>query len=272
MADKGYTGSFSPRRLYLLLKRDLISGYKGLLITMAAVGGLVLLSSVLSMLSVHARGADFYSQFYLWLLVLGGFIYTSSVFKELHQNGSGIFYVTLPGSTLEKFVSKLLVSSVGFGVGSAVFMTVVAALAELINTLIFGTTHLMFNPLSPPLLQALAAYLVTQSCYLVGSVWFRRLALLKTVLAVNVISVVLTIWTALVVRVAFGWLFDGLALKSQAISVVNNYFHTLFPNPQAAMELLRHSPLMITVRVLFWACLAPVMWVVSYVRLRETEV
>jgi hypothetical protein len=140
-------GFISPRRLGLLLLRDFVGGYRSILIAMAAVAGSVIVLSALTLLGTgQGTGAgvkgssDFHLEFFIQLLFFGGFILTSLAFREARQNGAGIFYMTLPPSAFEKLVSKVLVTSIGFGLGSLVFYTATAAASEGINRLIFGFT------------------------------------------------------------------------------------------------------------------------------------
>lgn len=128
-------GVFNPQRLFLLLRRDFAHGYRAVLTAMAAVGGVLIVLSFLSMLG--RAGQDFYTPFYVGLLFLGGFLFSSSAFREMHQQGSGSFYLTLPGTTLEKLLSKLLVTSVGYAAAVLVFMTGASAVSELLNRAVF---------------------------------------------------------------------------------------------------------------------------------------
>ncbi len=114
------------RRFGRLLLRELAHGYRGLLIAMAAVAGGVIVISAIGALAASAGGApvgtvigDGYFGFFQALLFLGGFIVTSLAFREVWQNGSGLAYLMLPGSLFEKFLVKLLMTSVGFAAGYA---------------------------------------------------------------------------------------------------------------------------------------------------------
>ena len=180
-------GVFNPQRLFLLLRRDFAHGYRAVLTAMAAVGGVLIVLSFLSMLG--RAGQDFYTPFYVGLLFLGGFLFSSSAFKEMHQQGSGPFYLTLPGTTLEKLLSKLLVTSVGYAAAILVFMTGASALSELLNRAVFAAGHTWFNPFSPANLKSAAVYLVLQSLFLLGSVWFRKVVFLKILLAENIVVI-----------------------------------------------------------------------------------
>jgi hypothetical protein len=201
-------GFFDPQRFGQLLLRDLSGGYRGILIAMAAVAGTVIILSALTMLGMamgprvrYSGNPVFHYSFFVQLLFFGGFIITSLAFREARQNGSAIFYLTLPASPFEKLASKLLATSVGFALGSLVFYTATAAVSEGINRLIFGTSHGFFNPFDPIILKAVAIYLLTQSVYLLGSIWFRKLAFVKTVLWVSLIAIGIVVVSAVVARI-----------------------------------------------------------------------
>jgi len=257
--------NFSIRRLGLLLRRDFSAGYKSIFIAMAAVGGFVILVSVLSALGRELGPIHF--QLYFALLFIGGFIATSMIFKELHLNGQSVFYLTLPGSNLEKFLSKLLVTSLGYAFGSLFFYTAVSSAAEGINRLIFGYGHAFFNPFTRGVLLAVAIYMVTQAVFLVGSVYFRKLAFIKTNLYLWLFGIVLTIAVAVTAWI----IFRDYAVGNRI--ALEPYFQELGRSGemQAVLQPLAEKFLQVA-KVLFWGAAAPVCWIISYLRLRETEV
>jgi len=255
----------SMRRLGLLLRRDFSAGYKSVFIAMAAVGGFVILVSVLSALGREL--GPIHDQMYFPLLFLGGYIVTSLIFKELHLNGQSVFYLTLPGSSLEKFLSKLLVSSLGYAFGSLFFYTAVSSAAEGINRLIFGYGHPFFNPFTREVLLFVAVYLVTQAVFLVGSVYFRKLAFIKTNLYLWLFGIVLTILVAVVAWIIFRDYAVGPRIELEP------YMEELGRRGEMQSVLLPLAEKFLQVaKVLFWGAAAPVCWIISFLRLRETEV
>jgi len=264
-------GVFNPQRLFLLLRRDFAHGYRAVLTAMAAVGGVLIVLSFLSMLG--RAGQDFYTPFYVGLLFLGGFLFSSGAFKEMHQQGSGPFYLTLPGTTLEKLLSKLLVTSVGYAAAILVFMTGASAVSELLNRAVFAAGHTWFNPFSPANLKSAAAYLVLQSLFLLGSVWFRKVVFLKILLAENIVVIGLAILAAIIFRITFAGLFSGSHLRPEVIQMFSRGFGNVVVNGRVAEAFNRGSQVFLTIlRVLFWGAFAPFCWVAAYFRLRETEV
>jgi hypothetical protein len=273
---------FSARRFGRLLLRELAHGYRGLLIAAAAVAGGIIVVSALRALAMGAGGAPVgtvggngYFGFFQNLLFLGGFIVTSLAFREVWQNGSGIAYLMLPGSLFEKFTAKLLLTSVGFAAGTVVFMTATAAASEAIARLLFGVGHGFFDPFTPAVLQAVVRYLVLQSFFLLGSIWFRKLAFVKTVLWTVVFAVALAILTSIALRIglashfALGTGHGGLRLGGWAFDLSGNSLQGLFQ--PGARGYQGATAFKIAAEALFIA-LAPASWVAAYFRLGEAEV
>jgi hypothetical protein len=256
---------FSVRRLGMLLRRDFSAGYRSVFIAMAAVAGFVILVSVVSALA--GQQGSIHTRMYYPLLFIGGYIATSLIFKELHLNGQSVFYLTLPGSSLEKYLSKLLVSAAGYAFGSLFFYTAVSAAAEGINRLIFSYGHPFFNPFERATLIAVAAYMVTQAVFLVGSVYFRKLAFIKTNLYLWLFGIVVAILIGVTAWILFRDYAVGPRIEMQP------YFQQLGESGQLQAVLLPMAEAFGKVaKALFWAAMAPVCWLISYLRLRETEV
>ena len=276
-------GFWSTRRFGRLMLREVATSYRALLIAMAAVAGTVIVLSALTALGLVAvnPGArpgteGFYLGYFINLLFLGGFIVTSLSFREVWQNGGGIFYLTLPGSMFEKALSKLLMTSVGFGLGSLIFMTAVAAVSESIDTLVFGFGHGMFNPFDPSALLNLGRYLLLQSVFLLGSIWFRKLAFVRTVLWIAIFAAGIAIVLAVVGRISFSnhmvWntvQASGARFGGWSFNFGGQNLPQIFAPGTAA-----YGRLMVFKTIADVGCyaLAPVAWLATYFRLHETEV
>ena len=80
-------------------------------------------------------------------------------------------------------------------------MSAAAAVSEALDRLVFGVGHGFFDPFTPAVLQALVRYVVLQSFFLLGSIWFRKLAFVKTVLSIVVFGVALAIVGTIALRI-----------------------------------------------------------------------
>jgi hypothetical protein len=272
---------FKIRRFKWLLLRELAYGYRGLLIAMAAVAGTLIVVSAIGALLRSAAGAplgaetgDGYFGLFQFLLFLGGFIVTSLAFREVWQNGSGVAYLMLPGSLLEKFLVKLLMTSVGLAAGTLVFLSATTAASEAVDRLLFGVGHGLFNPFTSTVFQTVVRYLVLQSFFLLGSIWFRKLAFVKTVLSIVVFAIAMAIVFTIAIRIGLASHFAlgpgrGMRLGGWAFDLDGKGLQNLFKaggkGYQGAMAFK------IAAEALFLA-LAPASWLAAYFRLGEAEV
>jgi hypothetical protein len=263
--------AFKPRRFAQLLLRDLAGGYRSLLVAMAAVAGTVILVSALTVLGMqlsgrHAGTVNFHPNMFTNLLFLGGFIVSSLAFREIRQNGGGIFYLILPASSLEKFASKLLATSVGYALGSVVFYTAAAAASEGINRLIFGFGNAFFNPFDTGVLEALGYYCVAQSVFLLGSIWWRKLAFLKTVMTIQAVAVGVALVAGIAARIVFHQYFRGWSLDLGDVPGWNELSRQTALGIGPLVEIGR------VLQIVFLAGTAPVCWLIGWLRLRDIEV
>jgi hypothetical protein len=267
-------GSFRLRRVGLLLRRDLVQGYRSTLIAMASVAGVVLIISLSIAWTPPGPSRFLHTTLFSILLVAGGLVSTSVAFRELHADAASVLYLTLPGTSLEKFVSKAAVTSVGYGLGVLLFYTALAALSEGINWLILRNTNTLFNPVDPAVLRGVAMYAVLQTIFLTGSVYFRKLAFLKTLGMLSLIAAVVVAVGLVVIRIVLrdhlfvaragsGWSIRPATAIGRVLGGWSSGEIPLTPGLDAFVKL---------VRVLFWAAVAPVAWLVAYLRMREKEV
>ena len=139
--------------------------------------------------------------------------------------------------------------------------------AEGINRLVFGYGHAFFNPFERTTLITVAVYLVTQAVFLVGSVYFRKLAFIKTNLYIWLFGIVVVVLVTII-----GWLiFRDYAIGNRI--ELDPYFQRLGESGELQTVLgPMAEKFWATAKVLFWGIMAPVCWVISFLRLRETEV
>jgi hypothetical protein len=276
METKIKEGFFHPRRFAQLLLRDLVGGYRSILIAMGAVAGYLIVMSVLTALGISTTNAGvsgFYQSFFIQLLYIGGLIVTSLAFREARQNGAALVYLMLPASAFEKLLSKLLSSSVGYALGSLVFFTAAAAASEGVTRLLFGFGHGFFSPFTAEVWTAIGYYLIVQSVFLAGSIWFRKMSFMKTVLWLMVFAVGCAIILAVAARILLADDLRALGIQMSGISVQGNNLN-FDPQKLLAEGTPAWRGLMVFCRiaqVLFYGFLAPVGWLAAFFKLKETE-
>ena len=250
---------FDGRRFLLLLKNMLLSQSSPLLLYAGAFGGLLLLVTFLR--SHENSASNFHDIFFRYLLFLGGFLLSSNAFNELDKQHSRMSWLLLPCSIFEKHIVKLLITSLVYAVASLLFYSLLSYTAEGIYYLVYEARHPFFDPFSQNILYSLGVYLVLQSFFFTGAIYFRRFVFIKTVLSLMTICFILFVLVMLTMRFFF--------MDSMPHGRMSFQFHfdgNSMQNFQGTLAWVFG-----TLKFIFWGCIAPFFWWLSYRRLRKIE-
>lgn len=264
---------FSINRTLKLIRKDLLSEYKNLIIWLCTAAGVMIVVSALSILLGKLQGGSvdtgggFHRGIYTILLFPGGYVLTSSMFKDVHDKSRSIYWLTLPGSTFEKSLSRLLISSVFFVVLLTLIYPILSSISELFNLAVFGIKHEVFNPFSIDVLKMIPYYLVTQSIFFAGAAAFRKHPLPKTLLSLALFQIVFSIIALIFTRIIFGSYFNSL----QNLSFTGTDFFNISSSSLDSLTNFGKFATM-TGKVLFWYIMAPFFYILSYFKLSEKEV
>jgi hypothetical protein len=262
------TSHFSLKKIFLLTKRDLLTHYRTILITSVAVAGFVIFASAVS--ALNRGGETFHLRMYFLLLYLGGFIFSSRAFREAYNSQRSCSYMTLPGSPLENFIERALLTSLGYVLGALGVYSLIALISEGLNRILIGYTHLLLNPVSRTYLIGAAVYLVIQGVFLAGAVFFKKNAFIKTILMVTVLAILLLVVIIITARIITPAYVQGdtrVKVQVQSLRELAMLLGTSEGGPFFAGRTI-----WLVLRILFWAVLAPFCWVVSYLKFRRIEV
>ena len=246
---------FDVSRFWLLLKLEGFRSRKGLLMTFVITFGMLfwvglLLGTFIEMPKVY----DAHPATYAFSLILGGFVLSSLTFPDLGNNLRRPGYLSLPASTLEKFVCMWLLSSVAWILLFTLAFTAYTWVANPIGQLLFSRVRFeAFDPLGPVAVSSMKYYFVLQGVFLAGATHFRAYVLPKT----------------LFVLILFATLCSVLAyfVMGDLVHVDEAYF----ADPKALKEMPVYR-FWLLAKWLFWWVLAPLCWVISYWGLKEAEV
>ncbi len=252
--------NFDFNRLLKQLKWDVLQNHRFLYIGYMVIFGFMLM---LTAFNYNAGDGLFW-----YALFVGGLAYTSTLFNEMNSPQPKQFYLTTPSSHLEKFISKLLISTIGYTLLTMVLFMVISFITTLLIELRTGSNLEHFNPFSFENIGTIKSYLIIQSIFLLGAVSFRKISFLKTIailLGIGfVLGVILTTVgaTSLLHEIAVINSLDGEDVDIE-ITDIGNYLR--------GME----NPLGKYSNFIYWLyllALAPAMWVVTYFKLTEKEV
>lgn len=252
--------TFDIHRLWLLIRADLVSDYRPMLMITATLAGLMLLGS---MFTVYQDGQNEYYYFgwYAGALFIWGAIGASLSFTELHDKTKNEAYLLLPASALEKTVARLLGATVIFLGFVLVFLTLASAIIESLNLAVFGRRNGFFNPFDQGVWVPVGWFLVAVSLYFLGAAWFRKLHFVKTALTLTAIPIALSIFAMFVTRIVFGEIFTDISINLPDANFYNYYLahQGLF---DALLWILKFAGFVVV----------PVFcWYVAWLRVKETE-
>lgn len=251
--------TLSPRRVGLLMRHDLASQKKSLITGIATISGITLAAFLITSATGGPRVVM--TNLFANILVIGGFIASSVTFTEMHEQRTGMHYLMLPGSVLEKYAAKLLLTSLGWTAAVTVVTAVVTALGAGIASIFFAENPGIIVPSDRAQWTTIASYLVSQSVFLFGSIYFRKTAFLKTALSALVAVFTFAVVWILAIRVfyasAFTEHFGGPGFQSVRLTAQGESFL---------------SGLEVVGKTLAWAVVPVFFWIAGVLRLRETEV
>ncbi len=240
----------SPLRLLNLVKKDIYENtVKTAIGSGAAAGIIIIFSAYTAYTGIPAY--QLYNKFFAFLLFTAGLIITSGSFREMHLKNKAQYYLLLPASHFEKFLSRLLLTTIGFSLFTLFGTVVVSYISEGLNTLLFNRHNPIFNPFTSQVWLTIARYTVLQSIFFLGAVYFRKNNFIKTINVLLLSALILSIIVMLLFRHLFADILQGYR------------FSMVYAN---GMSFLR------IVNIFLWIVPAPLFWTIAYFRITEAEV
>jgi hypothetical protein len=215
----------------------------------------------------------------IMLIIIAGVFYAARFFREIHSSSNGVAYFMIPATQLEKLTVGIVMTSfyyfammmIAYVIGNSLGYFFNNMLASMnIDTLLgfspFHHSHLqwkLFDITIEPwmdvsghksllCLHIFEMFLIEQSIYLLGSIYFKRNQFLSTFLATNIIQILLLILFVIELWLVFGT--TSINMDGQGF-----YFYDF------------GKTLGTILRYVVWA-LPPFFWVVSYFRLTEKQI
>jgi hypothetical protein len=239
----------SLRRLRLLIRNDVATGYRTLALVSATVGLFSILGPA-GLAYTDRVEIGFYRGFFIAVLFVWGTIATSISFRDLHGRSTNTAFLLLPATALEKTLSRLLINTVLLFVYLLVFMSLLSLVGEVFELVGLTRSNEWFSPLDRRAWSAIPHYLVLQSVFFLGAAWFRKLHYVKTLLSVAVLAIGLS-------AIVFG--FGLLLFGGTAFDVEDSALRT--------PVLVEH-----VARILYFVALPLFCWWVAWLRVKESQV
>lgn len=265
---------FNLRRMQLYLQKHMTDHYRFYTMSMLAVFGLMTVIGV-SMILLARNPFDRLSNlvpFYYIGLFFGGMLFTSRSFNELGNKEKGVDFLMLPASQFEKFITLLLVSTIGYLLFYHLCCYLSFKIIESVQLTALGRKiEMNYQFLDDPKEKVYVyyGYMIMQAIFLVGATYFHKYSFVKTLLANFLFLFMLWCINSFLVTCIFG--FDHEFWKrSVPFLMVNkleggpsSWHTTVYLIP----EWLQHFYLF-AVKFL----IAPILWTIAYFRLKDQEI
>ncbi|WEK35756.1 MAG: hypothetical protein P0Y53_24995 [Candidatus Pseudobacter hemicellulosilyticus] len=279
---------FNSRRFLLLTGLHWNEHRKRYLGWLAAVAGL-LMTYFLFVFFMNDRKPlteDYQAPTYFVVLFMLGGLYASTLFAPLGDKSKGITWLLLPASQLEKLLVSLFYGILVFYISyTAVFYLVDIAAVKLTNSMVPELSRYDYNlkqfvtdrqqaAVSNMFIEHYKkksevnvyfifhmAFLAIQSIFIAGSIWCRRFAFVKTLLAGLAFGALYIFFFAKVLdpRMPRGHFTDDF-MEYRFESFLENGKYVAMP-----------AWLIVSITVLAKYAVAPLCWILTYIRLKEKQ-
>jgi hypothetical protein len=240
----------------LLLRLELLRSRKAIgMMLVITLGMLILFGLLLDIIVSNIRLVYDHHENYAASMMIGGFILSSLAFADLTNSLKRSNYLMLPASTLEKFLSMWLLTSLGWIVLYTLTFWIYTLLVNPIAALLFhNMTFQPFEPLGEFSISVIQYYFVLQGIFLVAATHFKGYVFAKTVFAFVLFLLVTGIVAYFIMRNSFLVNHECSAGRCEILD-----------------SMLLHTGWLI-MKWMFWWVLAPLCWIITYLGLKEKEV
>lgn len=254
--------NFSIRRIGYLIRKDIWESRKVAgIIGMAVFGFFLMIFTSFS----NRSGSTPHEVLYPMLLFIGGFIFTSIVFRELYTKPRGQFYLTLPASNFEKLSSKWLISAILYPIAITLFYWLFSIVANGLYAYWYGEPLVGFmTDWTRKLKDLIPFYIVFQAIFFLGAITFTKYNIFKTFFSMFVLGIFLTIVFSFIFRFVMWDYFSGMAFDPQRDG--------LNLEPSNSIQIFAEDYVLDIAKYAFWLGFAPFLLLVSYFKLKEREI
>jgi len=254
---------FNPSRFFLLIRNQLFLD-RSIFYFLISAGAILILFSIFEIMSkVHGMT---YQPYYRFFLFIGGISLTGRIFKGLHDEVKGSAWLTLPASIFEKFMSRLILLTVIYPLALMAVIFLISLISAGLHVALIGSSHGIFNPFDKSVLLGTAGYIVLQSPFFLGAIYFKKNPLAQTILAIAGYSILLVLIAhvfSMIIYPQNPGNFNYVPNMGEMIMWITGIItHDYRPS---------YSIIYWVQLIFFWCVIAPACWVTGYFRLKEKE-
>jgi hypothetical protein len=265
--------NFSIERLFGLIRKQWIENSRFYLLGSLAIFGLMTICMIIFWVLMDGDNysESFAYNLYIIGLILTGTIYGSISFSILGSKEKGQYWLSFPASHAEKLITSIFFNVILFFIVYTLsFMLVKWGCQTYIESYIRTHKWASIRPMNwedgfgEVFYYIIWGYFCLQALFMLGSVYFRQYAFIKTAIFVSIIAGILTFFIAKISMNMFqghGFFWNGLELREH--HVPENY--GIYKSYSLGTTLSKVLGYLLTY------CWIPVFWLVTWYRLKEKE-
>lgn len=193
---------FDFRRFGMLFRKHTVDNFRYYLMSLVVLSGILVLvfSFVFFTGGGHQRIIPESIQFGIFstFLLLGGTIYTSTIFAELAEKRRAIASLTLPASYNEKFLTAWIYTVLIFPLLYTICFYCIDWV--FLSGISRNSSQELFNVFSKPFFMIFFFYILLNSIALWGAVFFEKLHFIKTAFILFIVVLVLTAFNSVFIK------------------------------------------------------------------------
>ena len=205
---------FNVTRFLALVRRDFIRHRKSVLyggLALAALGVVILYFSIRN--GKAGTSSEFWAGWYGMILLLGGSLFTTAIYKEFNSISGRIHYLSIPSAHIEKFLSRWLYSAVIYALFVALLMLGISQISYAYHGAEIDQLYWMgFKEIS-------SGWLLIHSMSFLAATQFNRHVALKSFVTFVLVSLSLALLGLLAMRLIFPELWIGFFKPNHNVSL-----------------------------------------------------
>jgi len=252
-------------RVIKLIKQELISNQK--FVVLFSVSILVINIILSSLFSLDGPETTYVPHIAVIIVMLS--ILTSFSFYELDNPEQGIFYLNFPATNFEKYLSRWILTLLGYLIIGIIIYLVVCIYVYLLNSsqsnfTISRPNYSLLNPANVNFISSLSSYIFFHSLFFFGAIFFKKNEAVK-----SIISLVVLIF----LFYAILFLLHRIIIPDLSITFFLNPNYGGIVNYQRILEFQDYKKELFSFVINFLKYLVPpLLWLLGYFRLKEEEV
>ncbi len=157
--------------------------------------------------------------FFFDVMLIIGVISTAGSFTGINSPQKGFLFFMFPASLPEKYLSRLLSTSLVYFIYSFLLILILSTAISLLNMAVLNFNFVTINPFDESFLNLAWGFIVYHSVFFCGSLIFKKNPFLLTITSIGVIAVSILL-LVIIVMIIFGLKADP-QLMTDIIQVIN---------------------------------------------------